>query len=83
MRCIGCSICQRKEELSASPLQPVALVTHRPQDSDTSGPAPSGVVASLLPRDLQLHPLVGCIQMLGRKRPPCCNVARRDVSLQP
>lgn len=84
IRSSGCSISPCKEEvLSASPLQPVALLTHRSQDSDTPTPGLSSVVASLLPCDLQLHPLVGCIQLQGRKRPPCCIAGHRDVSLQP
>lgn len=41
IRSSGCSIAPCKEEaLSASPLQPLALLTHRPQDSDTPVPAP-------------------------------------------
>lgn len=84
IRSSGRSIFPCKEEaLSASPLQPVALLTHGLQDSDTPIPVPSGTVASLLSCDLQLHPLVGCVQLQGRKRPLCCIAARRGVSLQP
>lgn len=84
IRSSGCSISPCKEEaLSPSPLQPVALLTHGSQDSNTPIPVPSSVVASLLPCDLQLHPLVECIQLQGRKKPPCCIAAHRHVSLRP
>lgn len=48
IRSSGCSIFPCKEEaLSPSPLQPVALLTHESQDSNTPIPVPSSVVASL------------------------------------
>lgn len=84
IRSSGCSISPCKEKaLSPSPLQPVALLTHELQDSNTPIPVPSSMVASLLPCDLQLHPSVECIQLQGRKRPPCCIAAHRHVSLRP